>query len=284
MKNRCELVAACTGSLAILRRQKALIRNLGTIFVLLGVALSLSFPVMTQAKEPEQLTAPILTLERKRDVSIPDFEARLKMHLEFRLTQGEGRHYQVYTPAEGGDYFKYWVRYCCVTLEGQDKSDAVTFSSDIPASYLELLAPNLQELSYQQQWIDLENSNWTWPTSDQAKMVGVTTWKVNPAKSIQMNKARARLSQIAKKNSKANKWVWFTTLGGEETLSLAIPYKNNVERGEIKSFGDFASKYIGKKEAEELEQQFNEGFWSKDYVVLKYRYDLSPKGGEGMKK
>ncbi len=90
-----------------------------------------------------------------------------------------------------------------------------------------------------------------------------------------MNKACARLSQIALEKGKPNNWVWFTTVGGEETLSLAIPYKNNIERGQVQSFADFASQHIGKKAAEELEQQFNEGFWSKSYQTLHYRSDVS---------
>jgi hypothetical protein len=244
--------------------------------LLLSMVFCLPVSASAQEKKSEQLTAAILTLERKRDVSIPDFEAAIKKHLDFRLTQGEGRHYQVYTPTEGGDYFKFFVRYATVTLAEQDKADEVVFSSDIPANYVEVLSPLLQELTYKQEWIDMENSNWTWPASDQAELVGVTTWSVNPAKSIQMNKARARLSQIALEKGKPNKWVWFTTVGGEETLSLAIPYQNNIERGQVQSFADFASQYIGKEAAEELEQQFNEGFWSKSYKTLHYRPDLSP--------
>jgi len=92
-----------------------------------------------------------------------------------------------------------------------------------------------------------------------------------------MNEARAQLSQLAKKKSKPSKWVWYTTVGGEEMLSLAVPYANNAERGAVKSFADFAALQVGENNARELEQQFNEGFWIKDYKILNFRSDLSPK-------
>lgn len=255
----------------------------GMIVALLGVALCLPFAGMAQEKEPDQFTAVVLTLERKRDVSIPDFEAALKKHLDFRLAEGEGRYYQVYTPVEAGDYFKYYVRYCCVTLAEQDAADKHLYSSDIVTSYKKTLAPILENLSYQQQWIDRENSTWTWPNTDDVRMVGVTTWSVNPAKAIQMNKARARLSQLAKEKGKPNKWAWFITVGGEETLNLAIPFSSNAERGEVQSFADFAARHIGKEKAEALAQQFTDGFWRKEFTMLSYRPDFSVEKKEGKK-
>lgn len=65
-----------------------------------------------------------------------------------------------------------------------------------------------------------------------------------------MNKARDHLSQLTKKEDKPNKWVWYINVGGEETLSIAIPHNNNAERGQVQSFADFAAKHIGQKDAE----------------------------------
>lgn len=81
---------------------------------------------------------------------IDEFEAALKKHLEFRLAEGEGRYYKVYTPVESADYFKYYVRYCCVTLEQQDAADKHLYGSDIVKSYKDTLAPALKNLTYQQ--------------------------------------------------------------------------------------------------------------------------------------
>lgn len=45
----------------------------------------------------------------------------------------------------------------------------------------------------------------------------------------------------------------------------------------MQSFADFAAQHVGQQEAEMLAQQFNEGFWTKEYTTWNYRPDLSVK-------
>lgn len=44
----------------------------------------------------------------------------------------------------------------------------------------------------------------------------------------------------------------------------------------MQGFADFAAQHIGQAEAEALAQEFNEGFWTKEFTMRLYRADLSP--------
>lgn len=68
--------------------------------MLLSMVFCLPVSASAQEKKPEQLTAAILTLERKRDA---DFEAAIKKHLDFRLKGSGIRMLNPRLPASVGD-------------------------------------------------------------------------------------------------------------------------------------------------------------------------------------
>jgi hypothetical protein len=225
------------------------------------------------AKPPN--IASVWKLSPKSDVGTAAFEQAMKTHLDWRMSQGDPRSWQVFTVTTGGDRGDYYVRACCFNWADQDSYEKWSYDNKVSTGYQEQLGIHVEDITHTFQAIDIENSHWEEGESP-FYYVGVTQFLPNPAKQMQTGQAREKMSQLAIDKGWDSNWAWYTVIGGEDNLMLAAGYRNYADMAPPeKSFSEFAAEHMGQDDAMEMMEDFGEGFWSSTYTIYRWREDLS---------
>jgi hypothetical protein len=113
-----------------------------------------------------------------------------------------------------------------------------------------------------------------------SRLFGVTEWTIKGGHAADFAAAREKMSQVAIDQGWATadrNWLWARTIGGRETQSIVIPYRNYAAMtpGD-ESFYAFLAKQLGSEEAaSELFKTFSGATWGSEYTVWEHRPDLS---------
>lgn len=214
-----------------------------------------------------------------------NFMEALKEHTAVRAEHEDPRNWQVYTSVVGSDTNQIIIRHCCVNWTDVDSYEQWSRSNpEVAQNYYEVVAPHVDKIEHYFQTIDYKNSHWNEGASS-SRLYGVTTWSIKGGSSADFSSALEKMSQIAIDQGWATderSWSWSSRIGGRESRSLVVPYKNYaaMQPGE-ESFYAFLAKNMGSEEAAgELFKKFSGASWGPEYTVWEHRPDLSMGGDD----
>jgi len=236
-------------------------------------------PLSTMAEDEPGSLAEVWLVTVKNGY-LGNFQEALKQHTAVRLEHGDPWKWQVYTTVVGTDLNQTAIRYCCVNWTDVDSYEQWNRSNpDVTKHWFEVVAPHVEKLEHYFQQIDWKNSHWN-EGADSNRLYGVTQWTIKGGSGADFAVALEKMSQIAIDQGWATaerNWAWSDRIGGRDTQSLVIPYKNyaDMQPGE-ESFYAFLAKHMGSEEAAgELFKKFSGASWGSEYTVWEHRPDLS---------
>ncbi len=208
-----------------------------------------------------------------------EFESGLKEHMQLRVQHKDPQNWQVFVPVTGDRLTTYVIRSCCFSWT--EKDAFVVWDQNNPAvmeQWFTKQDPHTAGYAHYFNEIDGDNSHWADnPTAP--PMVGVSDYMVRPDQSMDFEKARKQLSQVALNQGWAEQgyhWAWLSRIGGKPMTSLVVPYENYAAmQMPAQTFSDFLVEKMGQEEAMALMSQFSGSTHSSHYTVYQHRPDLS---------
>jgi hypothetical protein len=198
-----------------------------------------------------------------------EFEEALKAHLAFRAENGDTRDWQVFTVAAGDDMSSYYIRYCCFDWPDQDAYMALAKEKGMGEHWNENVNGVVDR--YQHYFVSLDHENSRWPDdAGDFSLFGVTDWTPRPGT------AAKRRAAISKEHGWDRIWAWSWRIGGDDQLSLVIPYKDySAMVPPEQTFYEFMVEHVGEEKAAQTFEDFSGSFWGSSYTIYAHRPDLS---------
>lgn len=209
-----------------------------------------------------------------------EFEAALRDHIAERKKAGDPRAWQTYTVEVGEDIGTYGVRYCCFDWADQDAYHEWSRGTELQKHWNENVHPHVASYEHYFDVIDHENSHW--PADGGGwNFVGVTKWRPKSGEGMARRAALSKMTGTAKEHGWEGRWVFMNSVGGPESLLLAVPFDNYADMAPPEvSFYEFMSEHLGEEEAQAVFNQFSSSFWGSEYTIYRLRHDLSTPTGD----
>lgn len=189
----------------------------------------------------------------------------IKSHGDYRKKMKDSRDWNIYKPVTGDNLNVFFIRSCCFNWGDQDSYASWAMKAKTYADWQKRAGPHIKYIGHHMSKVDLKNSHWKEGTT--FKFIGLTSYKVKMGHGQAMEKDKKLLSDAAKAQKWPYQWSWGSSMDGEFTLSLAVPYSNFASmKPPEQSFGAILAKELGSKEkaAEVLER------WIGHFSVINY--------------
>jgi len=209
-----------------------------------------------------------------------NFQEALKEHTAVRKKAGDPWNWQAYTQVVGENLDQVAIRHCCFNWADVDAYEQWNRSHpEVLQHWYAKVAPHATKAEHYFEHNDWTNSHWN-DAASSYRLFGVTSWNVKGGSGGDFAAGRAKMSQIALNQGWANSernWAWSTAIGGRNTESIVIPYKNYAAMAPgAQSFFEFLADQMGSPEAAaELMKSFSGASWGSSYTVWEHRPDLS---------
>ncbi|WNC70811.1 hypothetical protein RGQ13_11780 [Thalassotalea psychrophila] len=204
------------------------------------------------------------------------FEKAFQEHIKYRASKGDPRQWQAYTPVIGKNLNYYVVRYCCTAFKDVEAYKKWESDNKMDAHWNENVAKYVAHYEHYYSRIDFKNSNWP-DGKNNYKYFAVTDYSVKVGAGKGVSEGKKVLSETAKAMKWPYSWSWTWQIGGDENLSLVIPYENYAEMEDPdKSFSTAFAEQIGDADkAAAVFKAWGENFHSTQYTVYVLREDMS---------
>lgn len=204
-----------------------------------------------------------------------DFEQAFKQHIAHRAELKDPRSWRVYVPVLGDELNHYIVRSCCFGWQGMDEYRQWNDDKNPMADWEKTVGKLVDNYEHYLSVVDMQNSNWAEDVKYQ--YVGVTDYKVKQGHMEAMETDKKMLSEAAKSQKWPYSWAWSSSVGGGNSVTLAVPYKSYAEMEPPETgFAKILATHMGGEDkAQEALKRWASHFESTHYAIYQWREDLS---------
>ena len=244
----------------------------------LGIA-AMSFGALAQedaAEAPKPLSDVwIMVVKPGMD---EDFNSAMTTHMQFRKDAGESREWQAYRVAVGHNMKPIAFRSCCFDWADLDAHEAENDELGLGAHFQETVGQYVDHFHHYLETFDWENSHWP-DEGTSGPYYGVTSWTNKQGRDSDSSDAKAKMSRLAIDEGYAdddNNWLWMSRIGGDAMTMIVSSFDNYADMApDEQSFAEWAAEKMGEEEADELFEDFGEGFEDSDYTIWVHDPELS---------
>ncbi|MFB3090815.1 MAG: hypothetical protein ACE1ZG_05640 [Gammaproteobacteria bacterium] len=204
-----------------------------------------------------------------------EFVAALKEHVEWRKQAGDPWTWNVYQIVNGQNLGDFVIR-----SGGHTWADLDSYEEFLAKGAVEFnknVGPHIESTSNTITAVDTTNINW-YPNNDDVNLISVTTYHLKPGYGRAFAQAVNKYHTAIKENNRKTYYAfaWNVNGGSGPSVSLVLPYKNWAEmQGPDESLRTFMERVLGSEEAQQLSDEFNSTYRSRESSVLRLRRDLS---------
>jgi len=212
-------------------------------------------------------------------VELKDTQAFIKAfeeHTKYRIAKKDPRKWKVYSPVTGDDFGTYYIRFCCITWKDVDSYTEWSDKNGLNENWAKTAGKYVQHVEHYFSNLDFKNSKW--PEKDPGfKYFEVISFSPKSGMSAKIEAQKAEISRAAIAMNWPYSWSWGWRIGGENQLSLVIPYMNyaGMEDPEM-SFTQALGKHMKDPEkASKLMQDWSNNFSSTYSSIVRLRKEMS---------
>lgn len=210
-----------------------------------------------------------------KDGKAMEFEQAFKTHVAHRAELKDPRSWRVYVPVLGDELDRYVIRSCCFGWQGLDEYRQWTKDKNPMTDWQQNVDILVDKYEHYLSVVDEDNSQW----ADEVKyqFVGVTHYKVKQGHWQAMEADKKMLSEAAKTQKWPYSWSWGASVGGEGSITLAVPYQSYAQmEAPEPGFAKMLATHLGDEDkAKEVLQRWSSHFDSTHYALYEWREDLS---------
>jgi hypothetical protein len=201
-------------------------------------------------------------------------------HIQFRAEAGESRTWQAYRVVAGHTINVIQFRSCCFEWARLDANEEEDTFLGLSENWEENVGEYVDHYHHYLETADWENSHWPVPDESTAgPYYGVTSWSDKQNRGPASNRARVRLSELAKEHGwtdAGNEWLWLTREVGKPMTMIVSSYADFADMvPPEQGFFSFISEKIGEEGAGAIFDAFGSGFTDSDYTIWVQDFDLS---------
>jgi hypothetical protein len=267
-------------TLEMIRGEKIMKKTSIIVGMICSAALIVPLSVTSQEEEaPPGPLSDVWLIVPKAGMDVQFAEA-VAAHMQFRVDAGEERTWQGYRVAVGHTLNVIQFRSCCFEWAGIDANEAEDVELDLSANWNENVDQYVDHYHHYLETADWENSHWPFPDDATAgPYYGVTSWTNKEGRGPASNRAREKLSELAKEHGwtdAGNEWLWLSREAGKPVTMIVSSHENYADMAPAEQgFFEFIAEKIGEEEAGALFAAFGSGFTDSDYTIWVLDEDLS---------
>ena len=204
-----------------------------------------------------------------------EFVAALKEHVEWRKQASDPWTWSVYQIVNGQNLGDFVIR-----SGGHTWADLDSYEEFLAKGAVEFnknVGPHIESTSNTITAVDTTNINW-YPNNDDVNLISVITYHLKPGHERAFTQAINKYHTAIKENNRETYYAfaWNVNGGSGPSVSLVLPYKNWAEmQGPDESLRTFMERVLGSEEAQQLSDEFNSTYHTRESSVLRLRRDLS---------
>jgi hypothetical protein len=245
-----------------------------SVFVGMICSAALLMPLSVTSQEEEGPPGPLsdVWLIVPKAGMDAQFAEAAAAHIQFRVEAGESRTWQAYRVAVGHNVDVIQYRSCCFEWAGLDANEAEDAELGLSANWNENVGQYVDHYHHYLETADWENSHWPFPDDSTAgPYYSVTTWTDKQNRGPASNRARVRLSELAKEHGwtdAGNEWLWLTRETGKAMTMIVSSHENYADMAPPEQgFFEFLAEKIGEEGAGAIFDAFGSGFTDSDHTI-----------------
>jgi hypothetical protein len=203
------------------------------------------------------------------------FETAVKAHLAWRKSAGEPFQWNAYQPVVGDDMTHFVFRSGPHHWKDFDENVAWEMKAGATQKFQEQVAPHVERYEH---FIDqLEPNHSSWTDSPDYKYFGASMFQFKEGTRGQQEAALTTILAAAQAQKWSRSYAVFRAIGGQEGMSIAVPYKSYADMAEPDpSFFQTVAKTLGSEGAAGAAfDSFGHTMKSATYTIYMARPDLS---------
>jgi hypothetical protein len=203
------------------------------------------------------------------------FETAVKAHLAWRKSSGEPFQWNASQPVVGEDLTHYVFRSGPHHWKDLDDNVAWETKANANQKFEEQVAPHVERYEHVIDEFEPQHSSWT--DSPDYKYFGVSVLQFKGGTRGQQEAALSTILAAAQAQKWSRSYAVFRAIGGQEGMSIAVPYKSYADMAEPDpSFFQTVAKTLGSEGAAGAAfDSFGHTMKSATYTIYMARPDLS---------
>jgi len=174
-------------------------------------------------------------------------------------------------------------RSCCFDWTDLDALEAENDELGLGDDFRDNVGQYVDHFHHYLETFDWENSHWP-EEGTSGPYYGVTSWTNRQGRDSDSSDAKEKMSQLAKDEGYAdddNNWLWMSRIGGDAMTLIVSSFESYEDMApDEQSFFEWATEELGEEEAEEMFEDFGEGFDDSDYTIWELDPNLSTPGDQ----